>query len=96
MNTKQKALLDEVNAAGGQLWVEVTRTYSDRSPKSEGQARMNTLDSMVSEKDRRYCPGGYRREVVLHIVEEEKIKRYKNDDPSAWLVEVDRILVKVL
>ena len=57
---------------------------------------MNAAHSMVSEIEIKYCPGGFRREVLLTIVEQETVKKTIRNDPKIWGIDVERLLVKLL
>ncbi len=94
MNAKQKALYDRVVAAG-QLWVGTEIEYRrQKSAKRTSTEAVTVMSSMVEPVGIfAHTPGGYRREVVLKIVEHQKLDRHFTDGETyqiyaeRWLVE---------
>ena len=95
MNAKQKALYDRVVAAG-QLWVGTEIEYRHQGPsvRRAPTGDATTLSSMVEPVGIfAHTPGGYRREIVLKIIEHRKLDRYFTDGKTyqihseSWLVE---------
>lgn len=96
MNKKQQALYDAVKAAGGILWVSTDMNfYRNQVTKSVGRSQMNAAHSMLPATVKEYCPGGFRREVKLTLIEEQKVHRYFPEG-ELWMVTSERLLVKIL
>jgi L-amino acid N-acyltransferase YncA len=97
MNQRQTELLEEVKAAGGQLWVEVVTTFKRRGGHTiVGQSKANTMASLLSEREGGHCPGGYRREVKLKLISYEATKQDFYVDTLLWGKDIKRHLVELL
>jgi hypothetical protein len=98
MNKRQQAVMDKVRAEGGKCWIEHSMTmYHTRGATTEGRGMYTAADTLLAEKAKEYCPGGFRRETKLRLLEEEKVERYILNDPKGvWIVTINRMLVEVI
>lgn len=98
MNAKQQALYDRIVAAGGQMWIETTMTFfNGKGTKSTGRGDENVMDTLLDEKTRPYIPrNGFRREVKLKLLRDQKIEEHDYNDPKVWLTVTQRYLVEVI
>lgn len=97
VNAKQQAIFDEAKAAGGRLWVESTLNMHLRGGhSSSGYGRMNAVMSMVSEQEKGYVSGGFKRDVRFRIIEEQEVRRWVRNDPKCSSQLINRVLVELL